>query len=165
MLTKGTGVLTIKNMPASVLTGSDVNKALTVTTVNAVRRHFQPTTIYDQSRNKVFVHAVPVIHIGCVLHLVGQRCPDAAARINRTGHTVYRPVLRQISASHVGSGNGSAAIGLGAFCCHTHRLYGRPLSHFYHDFWYILPGLPEFFQAFPHLASKTRHFGITSPIR
>ena len=28
---KGTGVLTIKNMPASVLTGSDVNKALTVT--------------------------------------------------------------------------------------------------------------------------------------
>ena len=27
----GTGVLTIKNMPASVLTGSDVNKALTVT--------------------------------------------------------------------------------------------------------------------------------------
>ena len=28
---KGTGVLTIKNLPASVLTGSDVNKALTVT--------------------------------------------------------------------------------------------------------------------------------------
>ena len=28
---KGTGVLTIKNMPASVLTGSDVNKSLTVT--------------------------------------------------------------------------------------------------------------------------------------
>ena len=27
----GTGVLTIKNLPASVLTGSDVNKALTVT--------------------------------------------------------------------------------------------------------------------------------------
>ncbi len=27
----GTGVLTIKNMPASVLTGSDVNKALSVT--------------------------------------------------------------------------------------------------------------------------------------
>ena len=30
-VTKGTGVLTIKNLPASVLTGSDVNKALTVT--------------------------------------------------------------------------------------------------------------------------------------
>ena len=30
-VTKDTGVLTIKNMPASVLTGSDVNKALTVT--------------------------------------------------------------------------------------------------------------------------------------
>ena len=28
---KDTGVLTIKNLPASVLTGSDVNKALTVT--------------------------------------------------------------------------------------------------------------------------------------
>ena len=28
---KGNGVLTIKNLPASVLTGSDVNKALTVT--------------------------------------------------------------------------------------------------------------------------------------
>lgn len=28
---KGSGVLTIKNLPASVLTGSDVNKALTVT--------------------------------------------------------------------------------------------------------------------------------------
>ena len=28
---KNTGVLTIKNLPASVLTGSDVNKALTVT--------------------------------------------------------------------------------------------------------------------------------------
>ena len=28
---KGTGVLTIKNLPASVLTGSDVNKSLTVT--------------------------------------------------------------------------------------------------------------------------------------
>ena len=30
-VTKDTGVLTIKNLPASVLTGSDVNKALTVT--------------------------------------------------------------------------------------------------------------------------------------
>ena len=30
-VSKGTGVLTIKNLPASVLTGSDVNKALTVT--------------------------------------------------------------------------------------------------------------------------------------
>ena len=30
-LEEGTGVLTIKNLPASVLTGSDVNKALTVT--------------------------------------------------------------------------------------------------------------------------------------
>ena len=30
-VTKGTGVLTIKNLPASVLTGSDLNKALTVT--------------------------------------------------------------------------------------------------------------------------------------
>ena len=30
-ITNGTGVLTIKNLPASVLTGSDVNKALTVT--------------------------------------------------------------------------------------------------------------------------------------
>ena len=30
-LTGDTGVLTIKNLPASVLTGSDVNKALTVT--------------------------------------------------------------------------------------------------------------------------------------
>ena len=30
-VTKETGVLTIKNLPASVLTGSDVNKALTVT--------------------------------------------------------------------------------------------------------------------------------------
>ena len=30
-LAAGTGVLTIKNLPASVLTGSDVNKALTVT--------------------------------------------------------------------------------------------------------------------------------------
>ena len=28
---KGNGILTIKNLPASVLTGSDVNKALTVT--------------------------------------------------------------------------------------------------------------------------------------
>ena len=28
---KGTGILTIKNLPASVLTGSDVNKSLTVT--------------------------------------------------------------------------------------------------------------------------------------
>ena len=30
-VSKGNGVLTIKNLPASVLTGSDVNKALTVT--------------------------------------------------------------------------------------------------------------------------------------
>ena len=30
-LEKGNGILTIKNLPASVLTGSDVNKALTVT--------------------------------------------------------------------------------------------------------------------------------------
>ena len=30
-VTRDTGVLTIKNLPASVLTGSDVNKALTVT--------------------------------------------------------------------------------------------------------------------------------------
>ena len=30
-VTKDTGVLTIKNLPASVLTGSDVNKSLTVT--------------------------------------------------------------------------------------------------------------------------------------
>ena len=30
-VSKGTGVLTIKNLPASVLTGSDVSKALTVT--------------------------------------------------------------------------------------------------------------------------------------
>lgn len=30
-VSKGTGVLTIKNLPASVLTGSDVNKSLTVT--------------------------------------------------------------------------------------------------------------------------------------
>ena len=30
-VTKGTGVLTIKNLPSSVLTGSDVNKSLTVT--------------------------------------------------------------------------------------------------------------------------------------
>ena len=30
-VTKGTGVLTIKNLPASVLTGSDVNKSLIVT--------------------------------------------------------------------------------------------------------------------------------------
>ena len=28
---KGSGILTIKNLPASVLTGSDVSKALTVT--------------------------------------------------------------------------------------------------------------------------------------
>ena len=28
---KGTAVLTIKNLPASILTGSDTNKALTVT--------------------------------------------------------------------------------------------------------------------------------------
>ena len=28
---KGNGILTIKNLPASVLTGSDVNKSLTVT--------------------------------------------------------------------------------------------------------------------------------------
>ena len=28
---KGTGVLTIKNLPASVLTGSDVNRSITVT--------------------------------------------------------------------------------------------------------------------------------------
>ena len=30
-VSKGTGVLTIKNLPASVLTGDDVNKSLTVT--------------------------------------------------------------------------------------------------------------------------------------
>lgn len=30
-ISKGTAVLTIKNLPASILTGSDVNKALTVT--------------------------------------------------------------------------------------------------------------------------------------
>ena len=30
-ISKGTAVLTIKNLPASVLTGSDANKALTVT--------------------------------------------------------------------------------------------------------------------------------------
>ena len=30
-VSKGTGVLTIKNLPASVLTGSDVNKSITVT--------------------------------------------------------------------------------------------------------------------------------------
>ena len=30
-LSNGTAVLTLKNLPASVLTGSDVNKALTVT--------------------------------------------------------------------------------------------------------------------------------------
>ena len=36
---KGNGILTIKNLPASVLTGSDVSKALTVTCAN--HRYFR----------------------------------------------------------------------------------------------------------------------------
>ena len=56
-VTKDTGVLTIKNLPASVLTGSDVNKALTVTCNIHVLFH------------KVADHAVQLQHsVLCALH-------------------------------------------------------------------------------------------------
>ena len=46
---KGNGILTIKNLPASVLTGSDVNKALTVT-CNIFFNETATTEIYTTAR-------------------------------------------------------------------------------------------------------------------
>ena len=48
-VTKDTGVLTIKNLPASVLPGSDVNKALTVT-CNILFDVRPPGEIYTSAR-------------------------------------------------------------------------------------------------------------------